>query len=124
MGIGSLRAEIPSNMLFGGAYQPGASLRGWRDFFPNAQILGLDVDASILFEEERIRTRACNTLSTRQVSSVVPIPATFVSWHDHTNLYSDCTKCLVPRECCGLVGTGGAFWQCWHLECGRYKHLR
>ena len=36
--------------------QPGASLRMWRDYFPNAQIVGVDIDADILFEESRITT--------------------------------------------------------------------
>ena len=35
---------------------PGASLRAWRDFFPNATILGADLDREVLFEEERITT--------------------------------------------------------------------
>lgn len=35
---------------------PGASLRVWRDFFPNAQIYGGDIDDTILFTEERIKT--------------------------------------------------------------------
>jgi len=36
--------------------KPGASLRVWRDYFPNAEIFGADVDQSILFTEPRIRT--------------------------------------------------------------------
>ena len=35
-------------------YQPGASLRSWREYFPNAQIFGADVDRSILFNSDRI----------------------------------------------------------------------
>jgi hypothetical protein len=36
--------------------KPGASLRVWRDYFPNAQIIGADIDKEILFTEERIDT--------------------------------------------------------------------
>jgi hypothetical protein len=36
--------------------RPGASLRVWRDYFPNAQIFGADIDRRSLFNEERIRT--------------------------------------------------------------------
>jgi hypothetical protein len=36
--------------------RPGASLRVWRDYFPNAMIFGADIDSTILFEEERIKT--------------------------------------------------------------------
>lgn len=35
-------------------YTPGASLRAWADFFPNAKIFGLDIDKDVLFKENRI----------------------------------------------------------------------
>ena len=41
-------------------YRPGASLRMWRDYFPNAQITGVDIDQSVLFEEDRINTIFCD----------------------------------------------------------------
>lgn len=53
-GIGTNRVEFASNMSENG--RPGASLRAWRDYFPNAEIIGADLDASILFHEDRIRT--------------------------------------------------------------------
>jgi hypothetical protein len=34
----------------------GASLRTWREFFPNAMITGLDCETGCLFTEDRIRT--------------------------------------------------------------------
>jgi len=53
-GIGTNNINIPSSMgVFG---KPGASLRIWRDFFPNAMIYGADIDKNILFEENRIKT--------------------------------------------------------------------
>jgi hypothetical protein len=36
--------------------RPGASLRAFRDFLPNSEIFGADVDRRILFEEDRIKT--------------------------------------------------------------------
>jgi hypothetical protein len=36
--------------------KPGASLRVWRDYFPNAIIYGADIDKDILFTENRIKT--------------------------------------------------------------------
>ena len=35
---------------------PGASLRGWRAYFANAEIFGADIDANILFRDDRIQT--------------------------------------------------------------------
>jgi hypothetical protein len=53
-GIGTNDPNIPSNMgLFG---KPGASLRVWREYFPNALIYGADIDRGALFQEERIST--------------------------------------------------------------------
>jgi len=54
IGMGSNNPDVISNMGVGG--RPGASLRAFRDFLPNAQIYGADIDASILFHEDRIET--------------------------------------------------------------------
>lgn len=43
--------------------RPGASLRGWRELFPNAHIYGADIDRDILFEENRIKTFYCDQLN-------------------------------------------------------------
>jgi hypothetical protein len=53
-GLGTNNPNLPSSM--GAQGRPGASLRVWRDYFPNAMIFGADIDANILFEEERIKT--------------------------------------------------------------------
>src|ERR1051325_4783348 len=44
-------------------YRVGASLRCWRDFLPNAQVFGLDIDpnAQLTTEEPRIRTYQCDS---------------------------------------------------------------
>lgn len=41
-------------------YHKGASLKMWRDFFPNAQIYGADIRPEIIFEDERIKTFLCD----------------------------------------------------------------
>ena len=46
------RYNIKSVLEIGVNYGP--SLRMWRDFFPNAHIIGLDSNAECLFNEERI----------------------------------------------------------------------
>lgn len=37
-------------------YKPGGSLRVWRDYFPNAEIHGVDIADDCMFEEDRIKT--------------------------------------------------------------------
>ena len=53
-GIGSTDHSVPSNM--GGKGRPGASLRVWKSFFPQARILGADIDRSVLIREPGIDT--------------------------------------------------------------------
>jgi hypothetical protein len=54
IGIGTNNPRILSHM--GVWAKPGASLRAFRDFCPNAQVFGADIDKNILFEEDRIHT--------------------------------------------------------------------
>ena len=54
IGIGTNNPGLVSTM--GSSGKPGASLRGFRDIFPQSQIYGADVDTEILFSEERIST--------------------------------------------------------------------
>ena len=54
IGIGSNNKEIISNMSEYG--KPGASLRAFRDFLSDANIVGLEYDKNVLFEENNIKT--------------------------------------------------------------------
>lgn len=54
IGIGTNNTDVLSNMGVGGV--PGASLRGWRDYFSKAHIWGCDIDKRVLFQEDRITT--------------------------------------------------------------------
>lgn len=53
-GLGTNNPNLLSSM--GAKGKPGASLRVWRDYFPNAIVYGADIDREILFNEERIKT--------------------------------------------------------------------
>jgi hypothetical protein len=54
IGLGTNNVDVVSNM--GKSGKPGASLRAFRDFLPDARVYGADVDKRILFEENRIKT--------------------------------------------------------------------
>jgi hypothetical protein len=58
IGIGSINPQIPSNMTggeLGRVYRPGASIRGWHEYFEDANIYCCDIDNSIInFDEKRI----------------------------------------------------------------------
>lgn len=58
LGIGTNNINLKSNMGING--KPGASLFGWREFFPNSLVFGADIDTDILFESERIKTFYCD----------------------------------------------------------------
>lgn len=51
--------------------QNGASLRMWRDFFPNAQIYGADISPLALFSDKRIKTYLCDETKQDEVQKLV-----------------------------------------------------
>jgi hypothetical protein len=63
IGIGTMTPGAPSTMVgfSDPGYRPGGSLRAWRDYCPEAQVLGLDVQPDTQFSEERIETGICDT---------------------------------------------------------------
>ena len=60
IGLGTLDATIVStfvgNTRLYPHYKPGGSLRVWRDFFPNAEVYGVDIAKDCMFTEDRIKT--------------------------------------------------------------------
>lgn len=68
LGLGTNNPELPSTM--GTPGRPGASLRGWRELFPHAHIYGADIDATILFQENRIKTFYCDQLNTASIQTL------------------------------------------------------
>lgn len=71
LGLGSNNPNIPSNMLFmGKKCRPGASLYGWEEFFPNANIYGADIDRNILFNTNRIKTYYCDQTNSNSIKEL------------------------------------------------------
>lgn len=64
-GLGTNNENFPSNMGANG--KPGASLRAWRDYFPNADVYGADIDDSVLFQETRISTYAVDQTNSQSI---------------------------------------------------------
>ena len=54
IGLGTNNVDVMSHMERTG--RPGASLLAFRSFCPGAQIFGADIDARVLFKDERITT--------------------------------------------------------------------
>jgi hypothetical protein len=52
-------------------YTVGASHKMWRDFFPNAQIYGIDIDPKVIFQEERIKTFLMDSTRERNIKKLI-----------------------------------------------------
>ena len=52
--LGTNNTNVASNM--GSLGRPGASLKSFRDFFSNSQLIGADIDREILFSLDRVKT--------------------------------------------------------------------
>jgi hypothetical protein len=70
MGIGDLpyRARIKKQ---GFNPQLGASLKMWRDFFPQAKVYGADIDPDTMFTDERIETFICDQTKKRDLRKLI-----------------------------------------------------
>jgi hypothetical protein len=71
IGIGNMELMKPYVLDH---YKPGASLRMWRDYFPNAEIFGCDIVPEVIFTEERIKTflvDQSNTVSLLQLMNSI-----------------------------------------------------
>lgn len=73
IGIGTKQAmaHVPG-------YVPGASLRMWRDYFPNAQIVGFDKDVNVVTDtpmDRRMAAFRCDQSSEEELETIAPILA-------------------------------------------------
>lgn len=73
IGLGTTDPTLVSNMNFAVStgYQTGNSLRVWREFFPNANVYGIDVDEKAIFQEDRITTFACDSMNVSKMQNIL-----------------------------------------------------
>lgn len=60
------------NALLEIGIESGASLRMWRDYFPDAMIFGIDIDPKTLFQEDRIITVHGNAALPTELTDLAP----------------------------------------------------
>lgn len=65
LGLGTNDPQMASSMGANG--KPGASLRGWRELFPQALVYGADIDRNTLFQEDRIKSFYCDQLDQARI---------------------------------------------------------
>lgn len=87
--LGPHRTEV-TRLFELGVFQ-GASLRAWRDYFPNAIILGADIDPNAQVHEHRIETFICDETDDGQLETL---------WARVRGLSPGATR--VPQCECGL----------------------
>jgi hypothetical protein len=73
VGIGTMIPGAPSSMVGYSlpGYAPGGSLRAWRDYFPQGEIIGVDIQQDTQFVEERIQTFLADSSSKEQLDGVL-----------------------------------------------------
>lgn len=68
IGIGFKRKEKGKQYEL---YQVGASLMMWRDFFPNAEIYGIDIHPDTFIKGERLHTYYCDQSNKEQLEALI-----------------------------------------------------
>lgn len=66
------RRDAVKNVLEIGV-NAGSSLRVWEEFFPHAEIIGLDIRPETMFQTPRIQTFLCNAASAQDVNILMDV---------------------------------------------------
>ena len=66
--FGGMRMQVKNVLECGIGMSRGASLRLWREYFPNAQITSIDINEEYLFTDERIETYYCDQTDSASIA--------------------------------------------------------
>ena len=67
--FGKIREDI--QLIFEIGVNRGGSMRAWKEYFPNAQIVGLEINGNCFFEEERIHIEIGNATNPEFIDTVL-----------------------------------------------------
>lgn len=105
IGLGSVNPKIVSNM--GRSGRPGASLRAFRDYLPEAAIHGADIDPEALFQDDRITTVQVDQTRPDSLDRLVAgLPSGFDLVIDD-GLHAPHANLATLRACLPLLRPGG-----------------
>ena len=108
IGLGTNNVLVLSNMGADGT--PGASLRAFRDWAPEARVYGADIDENILFTEERIATYHVDQTSTDSLASLAEVlPEKQFDLIVDDGLHSPWANVNTLNFALPLLAPGGAF---------------
>ena len=110
IGIGTLN-PTHSNMLFWKEkhpeYKPGASLRAFKDYFPNGVIYGIDIQSDCLISEDRLVTSLLDSTDKISVDeNLFAIKFDFIIDDGDHNYHS---QIKTFENFFGKLGTGGIY---------------
>jgi SAM-dependent methyltransferase len=105
IGLGTNHVDVMSHMEKTG--RPGASLLAFRSFCPSAQVFGADIDARVLFQDERITTLQVDQTSQDSLDALAKsLPRDFDLVVDD-GLHSPDANVLTLTFGLGLIKPGG-----------------
>jgi hypothetical protein len=108
IGIGHSIPNVNGCMAIEG-YKPGASLRMWEEYFPNAEIYALDVIPEILINEGRIHSFLCDQSSEESLRNAMAFLGTGFDFIEDDGSHIPAHQALTARMLVPLLGPKGIY---------------
>ena len=94
--------------FMGRKYKPGASLRSWKEFLPDAEIYGADFDSKTLFHEDRISTYLVDQREKRSLEVLAgKFQECSIDLIIDDGLHSPLANIITISECLEMLKVGG-----------------